>query len=68
MEKKEMMEAKELVDDAKAASVEKLSDECLDLSELENVEGGKVIVVGCGKENGKCSLSQAQLEDACTEP
>lgn len=63
MEKKEMMEAKNLVDDANIASVEKPSDECLDLSELENVEGGKVVIVGCGKEHGGCSLSQAELSE-----
>lgn len=38
------------------------NDEQLDFADLENVEGGGVIVVGCGKGNGNCSISQKQLE------
>lgn len=48
-----------------AAEEEKKSfdnDERLDFADLENVEGGSVIVVGCGKGNGNCKISKEELE------
>lgn len=38
-------------------------DERLDFTDLENVEGGGIIVVGCGKGNGNCKISPEQLEN-----
>lgn len=68
MEKEKEMEAKKIANDANIASVEELSDECLDLSDLENVEGGKIVVVGCGKTNGACSLTTKDNRECSVEP
>lgn len=38
------------------------NNEQLDFADLENVEGGGVIVVGCGKGNGNCKVTQDQLK------